>query len=75
MKKIIFIAAAAALACSISACSNTGYTKVQDKNGTVVTHGHVNKGTTVISDGQGGYTIDANKGPEQQFQVPTDPVQ
>jgi|GEM_PF-4581080 len=70
MKKLIGFFAAAFLCAGLSACTNTGYTKVQDPDGTVVTHGHVNKGTSVTSDGQGGFVIDANKGPEQQYQVP-----
>lgn len=76
MKKIIITAIAAVFACSISACSNTGYTQVKDKDGTTVTHAHVGKGTTVTADGTGSFTVDANKGPEQQYQVPAvQPVQ
>lgn len=75
MKKIALALICVASACAISACSNTGYTKVTDPDGKTVVHGHVDRGTTVTTDGQGGVAIDANKGPEQQYQVPTVPVQ
>jgi len=71
MKKVILFAMAAVTVCAVTACSNTGYTKVEAADGTVVTHAHVGKGTTVTTDGNGGVAVDANKGPEQQYQVPT----
>ncbi|MBI0275436.1 hypothetical protein I6H07_06250 [Hafnia alvei] len=75
MKKLALMVVAIAMTCSIAACSNSGYTKVEAADGTVVTHAHVDKGTTVTSDGNGAFTVDANKGPEQQYQVPTAPAQ
>lgn len=75
MKKFAIVLTGAALVCAISACSNTGYTKVTDPDGKTVVHGHVDRGTAVTTDGQGGVAIDANKGPEQQYQVPTVPAQ
>jgi hypothetical protein len=73
MQKVLLAIIAGASLCALSACSNTGYTKVTDPDGSTVVHGHVDKGTTVTSDGNGSFTIDANKGPEQQYQVPTVP--
>lgn len=75
MKKVTLMFMAAAMTCSVAACSNTGYTKIESADGTVVTHAHVDKGTTVTSDGNGAFSVNANKGPEQQYQVPTVPAQ
>ncbi|MBI0275675.1 hypothetical protein I6H07_07470 [Hafnia alvei] len=75
MKKTIVLIGAVLSCAFLAGCSNTGYTQVKDKDGTTVTHAHVGKGTTVTSDGTGAFTVDANKGPEQQYKVPTIPVQ
>lgn len=75
MKKSIVLIGAVLSCAFLAGCSNTGYTKVTDPDGTSVTHAHVGKGTTVTADGNGGFTVDANKGPEQQYQVPTVPAQ
>lgn len=75
MKKSIVLIGAVLSCAFLAGCSNTGYTQVKDKDGTTVTHAHVDKGTTVTTDGNGAVAIDANKGPEQQYQVPTVPAQ
>lgn len=58
MAKMIFLAFACVLVCSVSACSSTWFTKVTMPGGATVTHGNIDKGTMVTRDEKGGFTID-----------------